>query len=209
MTLMFRRMVFLLASVSWAAPPMRYVAIGDSFTIGTSVEEQARFPSQLAQKLRDAGIDVTLVNLAINGHSTNEVLTRQIPRVAAFRPSVVTLAIGANDIVRERAPDAYAANLKAIFTALAGTKAKVFVLPQPDWSLAPAAEAFGTQAELRSRIETYNAILRQSAQAHGATYVDVWPENVKSAQAGEFSADGLHPTARLYGLWAQRLLPVF
>jgi len=79
---------------------IRYLALGDSFTIGTGTTPDKAFPALLAGKWRAAGRAVELLNPAVNGYTTDELITRELPHVAVFRPTFVTLLIGANDIVR-------------------------------------------------------------------------------------------------------------
>lgn len=53
---------------------IRYLALGDSYTIGESVAESERFPVQLAERLRAQGIAdaVTPEIIATTGWTTNE-----------------------------------------------------------------------------------------------------------------------------------------
>ena len=132
---------------------IRYLALGDSFTIGTGSTPDLCFPSQLKRILLKKGWDVRLENVAVNGYSTQQVIDRELEALARFKPDTVTLAIGANDLVRGDDAHAYRENLKLIFAAIkkAGVK-RTFVLPQPDWSQSPVAAGFGEPAALRTRI---------------------------------------------------------
>ena len=77
--------------------PTRYLALGDSFTIGTGSTPDLCFPSQLKRLLLKRGVDVRLENVAVNGYSTHEVIDRELEALARFKPDTVTLAIGANE----------------------------------------------------------------------------------------------------------------
>jgi lysophospholipase L1-like esterase len=207
-------MSFALALLSTAvltqAAPVRYLALGDSFTCGTGGPPELSFPSQLKRALVKKGVEVKLENVAVNGYSTNELIERELEALARFKPDTVTLAIGANDVVRHDDPDAYRANLKKIFKAIAAAKVKrTFVLPQPDWSQSPVATGFGERDALRGRIELYNAILSDEAKTAGAMYVDLFPLFVQQASQGLIAPDGLHPSTRAYAAWAEALLPRF
>jgi acyl-CoA thioesterase I len=189
---------------------IRYLALGDSFTIGTGSSPDLAFPSQLKRLLLKRGLDVRLENGAVNGYSTNEVIDRELEALPRFKPDTVTLAIGANDIVRGDDARAYRENLKVIFRAIskAGVK-RVFVLPQPDWSQSPVAKGFGDPDELRGRIEAYNTILAEEAKAAGATYLDLFPQFVEQAKQGQLAPDGLHPSPKAYASWAESLVGGF
>ena len=211
---LFKRAALLLLAVglnaSAADGPVRYLALGDSFTIGTGSSPDLAFPAQLKRILLKKGRDVRLENVAVNGYSTREVIDRELEALPRFKPDTVTLAIGANDLVRGDDAKAYRQNLKVIFQAIAKAGVKrTFVLPQPDWSQSPVAAAFGAPAALRERIEAYNTILQEEAVLAGATYVDLFPQFVEQAKQGLLAPDGLHPSAKAYTAWAESLAGSF
>jgi acyl-CoA thioesterase-1 len=186
-----------------AGLPLRYLALGDSFTIGTGSEPEKSFPARLAARCRSA---VSVRNIAVNGYSTQDIVDLELPEVPRFAPHLVTLAAGANDIVRGVSPDEYRARLRVIFRALhAAGVARVVTLPQPDWSLSPAAQAFGDPGALHARIVGANAILREETAIAGGTYVDLFPLMESQARAGMIAQDGLHPSAEAYDAWADAL----
>jgi acyl-CoA thioesterase I len=188
----------------------RYLALGDSFTIGTGGPPDLAFPSQLKRILLKKGGDVRLENVAVNGYSTREIIGRELEALGRFKPDTVTLAVGANDIVRGDDPDAYRENLKVIFKAIAKADVKrTFVLPQPDWSQSPVSEGFGDRAAIRARIEVYNAILKEESTAAGAIWVDLFPTFVEQARQGLIAPDGLHPNSKAYTAWAEALAERF
>ncbi len=196
--------VLLLATA--ATPEVRYLALGDSFTIGTGSSESQAFPSRLKPLLeKKRATPVKLLNPAVNGYSTQELIDDELPTVEAFKPTLVTLAVGANDIVRGRGPDDYRANLKKIFAALPA-KASVVSIPQPDWSRTPVAKHFGDPDALQKQIVLYNRILEEETKAAGGRYVDLWPLMRKQADAKQLAPDGLHPNAQAHAQWAEALV---
>jgi hypothetical protein len=89
-------------------------------------------PARLASRWQGAGCPVVLQNLGVNGFTTDDLISWELPQVRPFAPTRVTLAIGANDIVQGRAPEEYRARVKLILADLVGTgvtPARVFVLP--------------------------------------------------------------------------------
>ncbi len=78
-------------------------------------------------------------------------------------------------------------------------------LPQPDWSLSPAAASFGEPAVIARRIAAFNAALQEIAQARGARYVDLSPMMQRQARAAMLAPDGLHPSAEAHDQWAAAL----
>lgn len=187
---------------------VRYLALGDSFTIGTGGPPDLAFPSQFKRFAMKRGVDLRLENVAVNGYSTLQLIDEELEALTRFKPELVTLAIGANDIVRHDDEAEYRKNLKRIFKAINDAKPrKVLVLPQPDWSQSPVSEGFGDRAAIRARIEKYNAILAEEAKTAGAQYVDLFPQFVEQAKAGLIAPDGLHPSSKAYTAWANALLP--
>ena len=186
---------------SWI--PSRYAAVGDSFTIGTGSSPDRSFPSRLASRWPSA----MLQNLGVNGFTTKDVIDRELPQLPSFHPDFATLAIGANDIARGASAETYRAHLQAILSALGQTvpRCHVIALPQPDWSLSPAARAFGPPETIGATIRTFNAILREEAMARGARFVDLFPLMRRQADAHMLASDGLHPSAAAYEAWADEI----
>jgi lysophospholipase L1-like esterase len=187
---------------------IRYLALGDSFTAGTGNQPGDAFPSRLAALWRAHGRRVTLKNVAVNGYTTEDVQERELPEVASFRPTLVTLAVGANDWVRGYRADVYRSHVRVLFRAIidAGVAPnRIVALPQPEWSLSPAAASFGDPRQLGAEIAAFNTVLRDEARAAGALYVDLYPLMHKQAEAKMLASDGLHPSARAHAEWAAAL----
>jgi lysophospholipase L1-like esterase len=187
---------------------IRYLALGDSFTIGTGITADRAFPALLARLWEGEGASVELVNPAVNGYTTDALIATELPLAATLRPTLVTLLVGANDIVRGGDATRYRAQLVRIHAGLraAGVPADVVVgLPQPDWSLSPAARAYGEAATVRASIEAFNAVMRAECERAGSRYVDLFPLMRRQAAAGMLATDGLHPSAEAHREWADAL----
>jgi acyl-CoA thioesterase I len=187
---------------------IRYLALGDSFTAGTGNPPSAAFPSRLASLWREHGRKVALLNVAVNGYTTEDVLAQEIPQVAPFHPTLVTLAVGANDRVHGSTAEVYRSHVRVLFRAIidAGVAPnRIVALPQPDWSLSPAAAGFGDPAQIGADIVAFNVVLRDEARAAGARYVDLYPLMHRQAEAKMLARDGLHPSARPHEEWAEAL----
>jgi acyl-CoA thioesterase-1 len=201
--------IFTLLFITCAdAKDARYLALGDSFTIGTGSSPDAAFPARLTAMAVKRGAAVLLKNVAVNGYSTQELIAEELPAVKPFAPTHVTIAIGANDLVRGRSPADYRKNLQRIFATLArdGVQpARVWALPQPDWSRSPSAKAFGDPAVLHAKIVLYNGILAEEVRAFGGKYVDLFALMEQQAVQQLVAPDGLHPSAAAHLAWAERL----
>lgn len=185
----------------------RYLALGDSYTIGEAVAADARWPVRLATAL---GIAPPTL-LATTGWTTDE-LARAMD-AARFAPpyDLVSLLIGVNNQYRGYPLDGYRAEFRALLAravALAGHRtARVLVLSIPDWGVTRFAAASGRDtAHIAAEIDAFNAAAQAETLAAGAHWVDI--TDLSRAAADAVAADGLHPSAAQYAQWAQRALPV-
>jgi len=184
-----------------AGKPLRILALGDSYTIGEGVEEDARWPNQLAELLRERGREVESPQIiAATGWTTFD-LHRAMSRADLAPPyDIVTLLVGVNDQYQGQSADAYRTRFEKLLADAvvhAGSDgARVIVLSIPDYSLTPFAAKMDT-ARIRSELDAFNVINRDAARGVGASYVDL------SGVAQHPGADGLHPSGQMYAEWAR------
>lgn len=153
------------------------------------------------------GRQVVLRNPAANGYRTDDLIAEELPLLRDFGPTLVTVLIGANDIVAGSSDGRYRAQMRLIHGRVRGDApaAAVYGLPQPDWSLSRAGASFGEPAVIARRIERFNAIAREEAERAGAPYIDIFPLMREQMLRGMFAPDGLHPSAEAYTEWAEAL----
>jgi acyl-CoA thioesterase I len=194
------------------ADPLRYVALGDSYTIGTAVAEPERWPDQLVGALGGAAAPLRLAaNLAVNGFTSADVIAEELPRLDELRPSFVTMLIGVNDVV-QGVPDAtYRAHLETIFDDLLRRLApsRVLAVTTPDYTVTPAGADYGDPAERRAGIVRANGTMNEVAGARGVAVVDILDLSQQAATDRTLvAADGLHPSGAQYALWVARIAPL-
>jgi acyl-CoA thioesterase-1 len=150
---------------------------------------------------------VALRDPAVNGYRTDDLIAEELPLVAEFRPTLVTVLIGANDIVAGSSDERYREQLRVIHMRVRANAptAALYALPQPDWSLSRAGAAFGRPAAIAAQIERFNAIAREEAERAAGTYIDIFPLMREQMRRGMLAPDGLHPSAEAYGQWAEAL----
>jgi acyl-CoA thioesterase-1 len=187
--------------------PERFLALGDSFTIGTGTTPDRSFPAVLERLWAESGHVVVLSNPAVNGYTTDDLMRDELPLVASFRPTLVTLLIGANDIVQGSSDDRYRRRVRRVHDRVRADApgARVIGLPQPDWSLSPAGSGFGDPAAIAHKIERFNQIARDEAERARAVWIDLFPLMRDQGRRKMFAADGLHPSAEAYAEWAREL----
>ena len=175
------------------------MALGDSYTIGTGLEDESQsFPSLLAKQLtKETGIDVALVNLGINGYTTTDLIREELPVAQRVGPGLVTILIGANDVVQGSTEAAYRTRLAEIYDAIAGLAllpTKVVAISTPDFSGLPGAAPFGTTSNLRTRIDAFNRVARSEAASRGFQFADISAITRELNRGNDWlAADGLHP----------------
>jgi acyl-CoA thioesterase-1 len=187
---------------------VRYVALGDSYTIGTSVAAQERWPNQLVARAPQLEL---VANLGVNGYTSADVIEEELPRLAPLRPELVTLLIGVNDVVQGVPESTYRRNVAQILDELVrqvGAE-RVLVVTTPDYTVTPAGADYGNPAAQSQGVQRNNAINVELATARGIAAVDIYDLSLLAATDRSYVAgDGLHPSGRQYGLWVDRILPI-
>jgi lysophospholipase L1-like esterase len=190
-----------------------YLALGDSYTIGELVASRENFPHQLVALMKQDQFDIAdPVIIATTGWTTDELAASIREHNIHETFSFVTLLIGVNNQYRGRDVDDYKkefANLlnQAILFAN-GHARHVFVLSIPDWGVTPFAEG-KDRSKIAQEIDAYNNACKEIALANKCQYLDITDSTRKNATDTTYLAtDGLHPSAKEYGVWATRLAPI-
>jgi len=190
--------------------PVKFLALGDSYTIGESVAINERWPVQLAEQLRQQGLtcpDPTIV--ATTGWRTDNL--KMAIEKANLKPeyTLVTLLIGVNNFYQGKSAESYMPEFEELLnTAIAlaqGDKSRVIVLSIPDYGFTP----FGEKDQLRitAGIDEFNRINKSVAAKLDITYVDITDISRNGlAEPDLVAEDGLHPSGKMYELWVKRIL---
>lgn len=190
-----------------ADPALRYVALGDSYTIGEGVAARDRWPNRL---VRDLGGRIELVaNPSVTGYTTQDVLTRELPVLERSNADLVTLQIGVNDYVRGASPDGFRANVTELLDRIPTERAPLVVVTIPDFASTPSGVQYTQGRNGTAGIARFNAILTDEAKRRGIPVADVF--DVSKDVRGDPSlvaADGLHPSAKQYAAWEKLIRPV-
>lgn len=195
--------------------PTRFLALGDSYTIGEGVPAEARWPSLVTHKLRISGIVVADPDIvAVTGWTTNELAAGM--NLATLDPpyDLVTLLIGVNNHYRGRDlanyREEFAALLARAIELTGGDARHVLGVSIPDWGVTRFArieQRDGTR--IGRELDAFNAAAQQMVEAAGGAWVDITHASRQCADAPDMLADdGLHPSATQYALWAEQIMPV-
>ncbi|MEX0625995.1 MAG: SGNH/GDSL hydrolase family protein [Chloroflexota bacterium] len=188
---------------------LRYVALGDSYTIGTSISAAESWPSQLVARLPALQL---VANLGVNGHTSADLIDDELPALAGLRPQFVRLMIGANDVVQGVPEQVYRTNVEEIIDAMLASVAadRALCIATPDYTATPQGGAFGSPEQQRAGIERVNVLLGEACAARGIRFV---PEIFEISQAAAsdrslVARDGLHPSGAQYSMWVDAIQPV-
>ena len=193
-----------------SAAGLRYVALGDSYTIGTSVSAAESWPGQLVARL---GGRLELVgNLGVNGYSSADLIAAELPALDDLAPEFVTVQIGVNDVVRGVPRTVYTANVEHILDVLLeqSPPSRILAVATPDYTLTPMGGSFGNPAQQSAEIAAFNAVLAEAAEARGIAFVpDIFEISRRVASDSSLVAsDGLHPSGAQYTMWVDAIQPV-
>ena len=192
----------------------RFLALGDSYTIGEGVPETERWPEQLVAKLRAEGLRIADPQIiARTGWTTDELAAAM--DAAQFRPpyGLVTLLIGVNNQYRGRPLDEYREQFRSLLQRaieLAGSDSRrVLVISIPDWGVTPFAhDARHDPPSIASQIDAFNAEAREEADTQSTRSVDVTGISRDPRYRHLLVADGLHPSSAQYARWVEAIAAV-
>ena len=189
--------------------PGRFLALGDSYTIGESVPAVAAWPRQLADRLRREGVVLEPTIVATTAWTSSELVDAfdAAPPTGVF--SLVSLQIGVNDQFRGLPLSELSSNvgqlLERVRKLRGGAPGGIFMVSIPDWGVTPFA-AGHDQVAIAADIDRFNTALANLAAGSGIPFVDVTAAS--RCEAAALAVDGLHPAAEQYRHWVDLILPV-
>jgi lysophospholipase L1-like esterase len=191
----------------------RFLALGDSYTIGEGVQPAERWPNQLVEALRKKGIEIADPTIiARTGWTTDELSAAMDKTKLKERYNLVSLLIGVNNQYRHREVEEYrgqfVALLKRAIELAGGNPKDVFVVSIPDWGVTPMGRN-RNPAEIAKEIDRFNAVNKEETLRLNAKYVDITESSRLAANDPTLIVrDGLHPSAKMYSQWVEAALPV-
>ena len=185
-----------------------YLALGDSYTIGTGLSDPSEaFPFQLAARLdAEAGLEVAPpLIIAQNGWTTANLQSGIANATTDSVYRLVSLLIGVNNQFQGRPIEEYEVQFTSLLeTALgfaAGDTAAVFVLSIPDYGVTPFGQNMNPQA-IAEGVDAFNAVNQSIAAAFGVSYFHITDISRELGNSpGALAPDGLHPSGMQYSAW--------
>jgi len=193
-------------------PAFRYLALGDSYTIGEGVSMEERWPNQLAKLLEADGTQAQVTIIARTGWTTSELWQGIQAKEIQSPYDLVSLLIGVNNQYRgydiNEYRDQFNFLLNKSIEYADGDANRVVVLSIPDWGVTPFASNRDRE-QIAKEIDQFNLVNREMSERAGVHYVDVTPISREAVNATVWiAADGLHPSGKMHAVWAEKTLPI-
>ncbi len=184
--------------------PIRFLALGDSYTIGQGINPEDTWCNQLANRLQNTDFQLDNVKIiARTGWTTQNLKDAILNEKPDSSYHLVSLLIGVNNQYQGRNSNEYRAEFEElVHTAIMfanNEKRRVFVLSIPDYGVTPFGSGFsGVSAE----IQRFNNINREISAQYGISYFNITPISQQAqTDTSLLAPDKLHPSAKMYALW--------
>jgi lysophospholipase L1-like esterase len=196
----------------YEAPPISFIALGDSYTIGTGIQPENSWPYQLQDSLLNLGFsfDTTEI-IATNGWTTTDLLAAIKNRDDSSTFNLVGVLIGVNNQYQNLDLDIYRTEFREIIEEAInfadGDTNKVFILSIPNYGVTP----FGQNRNpviIKQELEVYNDIANTIGSEFNIPFINITQISELAANDSSLLArDNLHPSAKMYALWVGEMVP--
>jgi lysophospholipase L1-like esterase len=195
---------------------IKYLALGDSYTIGQSVCETCRFPIQLKDSLKNYLFplgNVSVKVVAQTGWTTTNLKTAIANENLIADYDLVTLLIGVNNQYQNKPFSLYETEFpELIQTAISlakGDTNRVIVVSIPDYAFTPFGQGSSNPENISNQLDTYNLFAKNHSESLGIEFVNITDITRQGLNNPELVAtDNLHPSTLAYTKFVERLLPV-
>lgn len=192
------------------AAPLRFLALGDSYTVGEGIFPEESWPYLLAGRLTSSGFPCNPPDIiAKTGWSSDELLAG----IEAANPQgpydLITLMIGVNNQYRGWSRHAMVDDLHRLLRIALrlaeGDLNRVFLISIPDWGCSPFGQTKNPRL-VRRQINAYCKMMAIESRHSVGAWIDVTKVSRLAAKVPEFNAaDQLHPSGAMHHLWMERI----
>ena len=190
-------------------PKRTFLALGDSYTIGESVDEKDRWSRQLIDLLKIKFNFTKHDIVARTGWTTSELTQAIEAKKLTEQYEMVSLLIGVNNQYRGQSLDSYRVEFRNLLnTSIKFAKddaKKVIVLSIPDWGKTPFAKGQDTQ-KIASEIDAFNNVAKEECKKLNIVFINITEITRKNTDSSMFAIDGLHYSGKVHRLWAMEAL---
>jgi lysophospholipase L1-like esterase len=193
-----------------AGTPLTYVVMGDSTAAGEGASSYKTGIADTTARYLARNHTVTYVNVAISGARTHDVLATQVQKAVSYKPDVVLLAIGANDVTHVTSSGSVKKSAQQIINQLiaANCNVKIVLTGSPDMGAVPRL-----LQPLRwlagAKTNSLNATFGELVRDNKLTFAPIAAKTGSQFRQNHalFAADHFHPNDQGYATWMPVLEP--
>ncbi len=188
---------------------IKYLALGDSYTVGTAIGQESAYPFLLKKRLEEndtiSGVEVTVI--AQNGWTTSNLQQGVFSAKPSTNYDLVTLLIGVNNQYQGKSKVEYRREFRELLEQSiqlgSGDKNNVFVLSVPDWGVTPAADR-NRKEDIAREIDLFNQINKEITDSLEVQYFNITEVSRTASNNLDLVAkDGLHFSEKMHKLWVE------
>ena len=189
----------------------KFLALGDSYTIGEGVNYDDRWPVQLLKELNKTTSKINNVEfIAKTGDTSSQLLSEMNNSNLEPPYGLISILIGVNNQFQGKSQQEFKDDfIKIIDKSIAllnGNKERLFVLSIPDWGATPFGSAFN-RTQVSNQINQFNSIVKSESESRGIKFFNITDISRQALyDSSLIASDGLHPSGKMYALWVDRVI---
>ena len=190
----------------------KFLALGDSYTIGASVTVNERWPVQFLNELKlyTSAID-TLQIIATSGWRVDQLKNGMNKSNLEPPYGLISLLIGVNNQFQGQNANGFRPEfieiLEKSLKLVNNRKERFFVISIPDWGASPFGSGFD-RAKVSKEIDEFNSVLKEESEKRGVRYFNITDISRRAlTDRTLIASDGLHPSGKMYKLWVDKMIP--
>lgn len=191
----------------------KFLALGDSYTIGQSVEVNERWPVQFLKELKaTTNVIDTLQIIAQTGWRVDQL--KEAMNSSDLEPpyGIVSLLIGVNNQYQGQNANDFRPEfieiLEKSLKLVENRTERLFVISIPDWGASPYGFGFD-RAKVSKEINEFNSVVKEESEKRGLRYFNITTISRRALiDRTLIASDGLHPSGKMYKLWVDKMIPI-
>jgi lysophospholipase L1-like esterase len=209
-TLLFISIVPIMAQNITLKSPVKFLALGDSYTIGESVEASKNWPHQFIDSIKAKGVNAeNPVVLATTGWRTDDLMNAINNSHLASDFNLVSISIGVNNQYQGKPFSQFEKELPLLFSQALrhcnNDTTRIFFVSIPDYYFTPFGLSSKKGKTISADLDQYNAFIKLFAEKMHVPFIDVTPIS-RNRDEHLTAKDGLHPSAFHYSKWVSEML---